>query len=111
MQEHVGKKRRKEVRAALDMRTELRRSMAFMVCALIIAAMVTLGMTFAFISADPTIDNTAAQTIPTIVLFIFVIFLGSRSYKWSGLKKEYDEHLKRYNITKADMEALKDGQL
>jgi len=111
MQEHVGKKRRKEVRTAINMKTELRNGMIFMIAVLLVGIMASVSLTLSMLALDPMSDNLITQTIPTIVMFVFVIFLGNRSYKWSGLKKEYNEHCKRYNITKEDMEALKNGQL
>lgn len=111
MQEHVGKKRRKEVRTAVDMKTELRNSMIFMICVLLVGIAASVGLSLSLLALDPMSENLMTQTIPTMVMFVFVIFLGSRSYKWSGLKKEYNEHCKRYNITKEDMDALKNGLL
>lgn len=111
VEEHVGKKRRKEVRTAINMRDDLRNGMLFMICVLLVGIMASLSLTITLGRMDPTADNQWAQMVPTLVIFLFVVFLGTRSYKWSGLKKAYDDHCKRYNITKDDMKALKNGEL
>ena len=111
MQEHVGKKRRKEFRTAINMKSQLQNGMIFMLTCLVIGIVCSLGLTISLGRLDPMAENSLAQILLTIVIFVFIIFLGNRSYKWSGLKKEYDEHCKRYNITKQDMKDLKEGRL
>ncbi len=111
MEEHVGKKRRKEVRKALDIKTEmnrlLRRALIFIVIAIVIYIALMVMMTKGIIAA------TSAWTsmIPMFVVLIFAMIIGSQSYKWYGLRDEYKKHCKRFDISKKDMKDLKEGRL
>ena len=49
--------------------------------------------------------------MPLIILVIFMIFVAPKVNKYWTLRDAYKAHLERYNISKADMNALKDNQL
>ncbi|MGI6033948.1 MAG: hypothetical protein ACOX69_11065 [Coriobacteriales bacterium] len=111
MQEHVGKKRRKEVRQAIDMKRELNRDMRTMIIIMAIGILATLFVTYLTYIGVVDAMNGLVQSIPMIILLILAIFLGNRAYRWSGLREEYKKHCKEFNITKEDMNALKRGEL
>ena len=111
MQEHVGKKRRKEVREALNMRQELNKYMTIMVVTLVIGIIAWSALSYLMVTGVIPNDTTFMQTLPYVLLFIVIIFIGSRSYKWSALHERYRKHCVRYNITKSDIKALKNGEM
>ncbi len=111
MQEHVGKKRRKEVRQAIEMHDELRKTV------LMVIAAIAIGIAFTVTSALLTIngilaeDDVIAQYAPMVVILLLLVPVAGRAYQWTGLREEYKEHCKKFNITKEEMNALKNGQL
>lgn len=111
MQEHVGKKRRKEVREAIDMRNELKSTLVVTAVALVIGIGVTVGVQILTVQGALAYDNVFVQLLPMIVIFVLLMVIGSRAYKWSGLREEYKEHCKKYNISKEDMRALERGDI
>lgn len=111
MQQHVGKKRRKEVREAVDMRKELRSRFARTGVVFGIGVAFVIGMQALTVFGVLALGNEVAQAVLLIVVFVFVMIIGSRTYKWSGMREQYKEHRKRYNITDEDMRALERGQL
>ncbi len=111
MEAHVGKKRRKEVRRAIDLKTEmnrlLRRALIFLAIAVVVYIVLMILM------SKGLIDTTSTWTsmIPMIVVLIFAMVVGSQSYKWYGLRDQYKKHCKRFDISKKDMKDLKEGRL
>lgn len=111
MEAHVGKKRRKEVRKALNLKEQMNklllRSLIFFVIAAIVYVILMILISRGVISSM----NTWTQMIPMIVVLIFAMAVGSQSYKWYGLRDQYKKHCKRFDISKQDMKDLKEGRL
>ena len=100
VEEHVGKKRRKEVRQAITMSDELRKILLLIVCVTILAC-----------TGVVELPSFVSNTVPLIILVVFMIFVAPKVNKYWTLRDAYKAHLERYNISKADMNALKDNQL
>ena len=111
VEEHVGKKRRKEVRQAVSMKEELNHSLIIIVAVLALGVILTAAMTYMTITGIVPADNLWTQVIPLIIVIVILIFAGPQASKWWGLHDEYKKHLERYNISKEDMAALKRGEL
>ena len=81
VEEHVGKKRRKEVRQAITMSEELRKTL------LLCIGLIVFG------------------------IVVLMIFVAPKANRYWALRDEYKAHLERYNISKDDMRALKNNEL
>lgn len=111
VEEHVGKKRRKEVRQAVSMKQELNNSLFIIIGVLALGAILVAAMTYMSITGIVPSDNVWTQVIPFLIVIVILIFAFPQASKWWGLHDEYKKHLERYNISKEDMAALKRGEL
>lgn len=108
--QHVGKKRRKEVREAVNMRRDLRKDMALFLSVFALAAVASIVLSY-LAALGVLGDNTFVQFLPMIVVFVIIIILSMRISAYWGRRDAYKQHCKRYNITKEDMKALERGEL
>lgn len=111
VEEHVGKKRRKEVRQAVSMKQQLNNSLIVIIGVLALGVILTVAMTYMTVTGVVPSDNLWTQVIPLLIVIVVLIFAGPQASKWWGLHDEYKKHLERYNIRKEDMDALKRGEL
>ncbi len=111
VEEHVGKKRRKEVRQAIALKKEMNRSLLFILIAIVVGGILVTVLTVLTTSGVIQIDNVVTQAIPLAVLALVFVFIGPRCSKWRDIHDQYKLHLKRYNISKDDMNALERGDL
>lgn len=111
VEEHVGKKRRKEVRQAITMKEELRSSLIVIVSVMLVAIILTAIMTYLLVAGIVPSNDLMSQIIPLLIVIVVLIFMGPRANRWWGLYDEYKEHIKRYNISKDDMAALQRGDM
>lgn len=111
VEEHVGKKRRKEVRQAIALKKEMNRSLLFIVIAIVVGGGLAGALTVLVTADMIQVDNVATQAIPLAVIVLALVFIGPRCTKWWGIRDQYKLHLKRYNISKEDMAALERGEL
>lgn len=111
MQEHVGKRRRKEVREAIDMRHEMMTTLAVTCVALVVGIALAVAVQLLVVFGMLVSSNIFLRLLPAIVIFVLLLVVCGRAYKLSGLREEYKEHCRRYNITKEDMRALEHGEL
>ena len=91
VEEHVGKKRRKEVRQAITMSEELRKTLLLCIGLIVFGIVVLL--------------------VPLVILVVLMIFVAPKANRYWALRDEYKAHLERYNISKDDMRALKNNEL
>ena len=110
-EEHVGKKRRKEVRQAITMSDELRKILLLIVCVTILACVIIAVLFLIAFTGVVELPSFVSNTVPLIILVVFMIFVAPKVNKYWTLRDAYKAHLERYNISKADMNALKDNQL
>lgn len=111
MQEHVGKKRRKEVRQAANMKSDLRKEMFVMIGIFIVGIAICFSWTIAMYFSGVDGSSIIVQSLPTIAVFLLVVYLGNRAYKWTGLREEYKRHCQQFNITDEEIKLLKNDQL
>ena len=111
VEEHVGKKRRKEVRQAITMKQELTSSLLVIAGVLVLGVALTATMTYMTITGVVPSNDLMTQVIPFAIVIVLLIFMAPRANKWWELRDEYKAHLERYNISKEDMAALKRGDL
>lgn len=111
VEEHVGKKRRKEVRQAINMNEELRKSLVFIWTVLGIGCVLVLVFTYFSYSRIIPISDTLARSLPLVFLFIAMVIIAPRANKYWTLRDQYKEHRARYNISKDDMNALRNDEL
>ena len=102
VEEHVGKKRRKEVRQAITMSEELRKTLLLCI-GLVLFVISYLGLF--------EIPLVVTNTVPLVILVVLMIFVAPKANRYWALRDEYKAHLERYNISKDDMRALKNNEL
>ena len=103
VEEHVGKKRRKEVRQAITMSEELRKTLLLCIVLLVLFVISYLGLF--------EIPLVVTNTVPLVILVVLMIFVAPKANRYWALRDEYKAHLERYNISKDDMRALKNNEL
>ena len=110
MVEHVGKKRRKEIRQAAEYKKEankhtLRCALLF-VCLLVLLlipiALQLLGL------VDPT--NMLLSAAQLIIVFVGCILVGSESKKASDARKTYKDYALKFEVTAEDVKAYIAGE-
>lgn len=109
-EQHVGKKRRKEVREAINMKRQIAKDLTFMLTVIAIAVVVTIVCTY-FMYQGLGANNMLAQTLPLVIVFIAVMVMSFRMNNFWDLRSQYKKHCRKYNITKGDMKALERGEL
>lgn len=108
---HVGKKRRKEVREAIDMRQEIRRT-NITVAAIAVVIVGSMLSCTVVVAAGVLGDNAiVAEAIALLIVFAALGVLGYRMNGYWNLRDRYREHCRKFNISKEDMKALERGQL
>ena len=105
-QQHTGKKRRKEVREAIDLQHMVRTTTIALVIIFVAGLALTTVFSVMLATGALAADSMMASMIPAILLLV-----GTRVRKWSELRTEYKDHCRKYNITKEDMHALERGEL
>lgn len=111
VEEHVGKKRRKEVRQAITMSEELRKTLLLIVGVLVFGCLILLVLFLLSYLGIVELPSSVGTIAPLVVLVVIMIYIGPKANRFWALRDEYKDHLKRYNISKADMRALKNNQL
>lgn len=111
MEAHVGKKRRKEVRQALNMKEEMNKLLSRCLIFFVIAAILYVALMVLMAKGIINTTSAWASMLPMVVVLIFAMIVGSQSYKWYGLRDQYKKHCKRFDISKQDMKDLKEGRL
>lgn len=110
-QQHTGKKRRKEVREAIDLQHMVKTTTIALVIIFVAGLALTTVFSVMLATGALAADSMMASMIPAIVLFVLLLLIGTRVRRWSELRTEYKDHCRKYNITKEDMRALERGEL
>lgn len=111
MKEHVGKKRRKEVRQAVnlkkDMNRALAKSLAVMAACVVLCLVYTALLNLGYLNMGDII----VQAVPLAIVFVGVMFIGSYFYKYLDLRDAFKKHCDRYGVSKEDMSNLSSQDL
>lgn len=111
-EKHVGKKRRREVREALDMKREIKRLTLLGVLIIAVAILLlVVACTFVAYAGFFALDVQVAQYVPLFIMFVATMIIASRMNGYWHLRDRYKEHCKRFNISKEDMCALERGEI
>ena len=111
VEEHVGKKRRKEVRQAITMSEELRKTLLLCIGLIVFGIVVLLVLFVISYLGLFEIPLVVTNTVPLVILVVLMIFVAPKANRYWALRDEYKAHLERYNISKDDMRALKTNEL
>lgn len=107
VQEHVGRKRRKEVRQAINMSEEMRRLMLVSIGILAVACVVVLTLVALSFAKVVSLSPFASGMIPLAVVLVAVFVVAPRANRYWTLRDAYKKHCRRYNISKDDMRVLR----
>ena len=110
VEEHVGKKRRKEVRQAITMSEERRKTLLLCIGLIVFGIIVLLVLFVSYLGLFE-IPLVVTNTVPLVILVVLMIFVAPKANRYWALRDEYKAHLERYNISKDDMRALKNNEL
>lgn len=110
-EKHVGKKRRREVREALEMKREIQRLTSLGVLIIIVAILLVIACTCAIYAGLFALDVQFAQYVPLVIMFIATMIIAFRMNGYWHLRDRYKEHCRRFNISKDDMSALERGEI
>lgn len=111
VEEHVGKKRRKEVRQAINMSEELRRTLRFVIGILALSFLIIIALCIISMMGIVDMSMNIISFVPLAIALIAMIVIAPKANRYWTLRDEYKNHLERYNISKADMKALKNNDL
>lgn len=111
VEEHVGKKRRKEVRQAITMSEELRKTLLLCIGLIVFGIIVLLVLFVISYLGLFEIPLVVTNTVPLVILVVLMIFVAPKANRYWALRDEYKAHLERYNISKDGMRALKNNEL
>lgn len=111
VEEHVGKKRRKEVRQAINMSEELRRTLRFVIGILALSFLIIIALYIISMMGIVDMSMNIISFVPLAIALIAMIVIAPKANRYWTLRDEYKNHLERYNISKADMKALKNNDL
>lgn len=111
VEEHVGKKRRKEVRQAITMSEELRKTLLLCIGLIVFGIVVLLVLFVISYLGLFEIPLVVTNTVPLVTLVVLMIFVAPKANRYWALRDEYKAHLERHNISKDDMRALKNNEL
>ena len=111
VEEHVGKKRRKEVRQAITMSEELRKTLLLCIGLIVFGIIVLLVLFVISYLGLFEIPLVVTNTVPLVILVVLMIFVAPKANRYWALRDEYKAHLERCNISKDDMRALKNNEL
>ena len=111
VEEHVGKKRRKEVRQAITMSEELRKTLLLCIGLIVFGIVVLLVLFVISYLGLFEIPLVVTNTVPLVILVVLMIFVAPKANRYWALRDEYKAHLERYNISKDAMRALKNNEL
>ena len=110
-EQHVGKKRRKEVREAINMKRQINRDLRFTAIVFALAILVVIGCSVVTFSDIFSGNTMIIQTVPLIIVLIAVMAVSFKMSNFWDLRSKYKKHCLKYNITKNDMKALDRGEL
>lgn len=110
VQEHVGKKRRKEVRQAINMSEEMRRLLLSSIGILAVGLVVVLLVLFLAYGNVIPVSPIVGSMLPLAILLVAIFAVTPRANRYWSLRAQYKDHCRRFNIRKADMQALRSDE-
>lgn len=108
IEEHVGKRRRQEVRQAISMQEELRKTVLFMSIVLVTSILLICLLVYLSTAGYIESDGMLGRLAPVVVLIIALLIICPNASKCLSLRESYKAHVRRYNISKDDMSMLKE---
>lgn len=105
MQEHVGKKRKKELREASALQREQSKKLCKCIGVfggVVVVVCVIFGLAFAGVL---DFGNIFVQVVPTVLIVVSLFVAGSDMTRYSVLKKDFNNYCEEHSITKEDLAA------
>ncbi len=105
MQEHVGKKRKKELREASALQREQSKKLYKCIGVfggVIVAVIVIFALAFAGVL---DFGNIFVQVVPTALIVASLFVAGSDVTRYTVLKKDFNKYCEEHSITKEDLAA------
>lgn len=93
VEEHVGKKRRKEVRQAITMSEELRKTLLLCIGLIVFGIVVLLVLFVISYLGLFEIPLVVTNTVPLVILVVLMIFVAPKANRYWALRDEYKAHL------------------
>lgn len=106
-EEHVGRKRRKEVRQAINLDKESKRLLSFIAIAIVVACILIIGLLCFSLLQAGQMKRLAGIASSVIILLIAVILVVPKSRRYFEVREDLEDHCRRFNISKDDMLAGK----
>lgn len=107
IEEHVGKRRRQEVRQAISMQEELRKTILLVSIVLVVSILLICLLMYLSAVGHIESDGMLGLLAPVIVLIIALLIICPNVSKCLSLRESYKAHVRRYNISKEDMSTLR----
>ena len=109
MQEHVGKKRRKEIRQASELRQT--RNKAYLRCGGFFSGIVVIIIIYTVFTIFGVIDATSMinQVILMIIAFAGCMLIGNESSKAYDAHKKYKAYCEQLNVSTEEVKAYDKG--
>lgn len=106
MQEHIGKKRKRELREASSLLSEQKKK--FTKCVGVFGgAIAIIAVDYALAFAGVlSFDNIFVQVIPLALIIGSLLFAGSDITRYSMLKREYQKYCAEHSITEDELKAF-----
>lgn len=108
IEEHVGKRRRQEVRQAISMQEELRKTILLVSIVLVVSVLLICLLMYLSAAGHIESDGMLGLLAPVIVLIIALLIICPNVNKFLSLRESYKAHVRRYNISKEDMSMFKE---
>ena len=90
VEEHVGKKRRKEVRQAITMSEELRKTLLLCIGLIVFGIVVLLVLFVISYLGLFEIPLVVTNTVPLVILVVLMIFVAPKANRYWALRDEYN---------------------
>lgn len=106
-EEHMGKKRRREVHQAVNLKRESKRLLVFVVSTSVVACVAIIALMCFSLSQTGQMKQLVGIVGSLIVLLISIILIVPKSRKCFEVHKTLKAHCKRFNISEEDMLLLR----
>lgn len=106
-EEHMGKKRRREVHQAVNLKKESKKLLAFVVSTFVVACVIIIALLCFSLSQTGQTKQLVGIVGSLIILLLAVILIVPKSRKCLEVRKALKEHCKRFNISEDDMLLLR----
>lgn len=103
VEQHMGKRRLKEVRQAINMNNELKRLVAFFTITSVVACILIIVLLYLAFTQASHAKQLASVAGLVIIVLIACILIVPKAKKYRQVRKELAEHCARFNISSEDM--------